>query len=597
MSTTTASPFLQGIRVSLKRQRQTPTIQPMPADTPIPLTLAQERLWWLDQMQPGNPAHTLRAIWRLSGPLNVAAFTQSLHEIERRHAILRTTFPASAGQPTQQISAHLPPELPVTDLRQLTTESQRGEVERLIAAATQQPFDLTSGRLIRCQLLRLTDDEFIFLRTIHHIITDAWSDSIFLRELAALYTALTTGQPPLLPDLTIQYADFAQWQRQQPQNDEFAGQLDYWQQQLHPAPALLQLPTDYLPTTAMHYAGGTEYRTLSPALIKSVGQWSQAQGVSPFVTLLAAFKTLLYLYSEQEDLLICSPVAGRSHPETKKLIGYFNNLVLLRTKIDPNATFQQVVSLLGRTVLDAFEQQDLALQQVAAAVNLPGALLSRAMFALQNVPSQPTHLGDVEVERLDQEEGISNFDLSLSLRKQADTLLAILRYKRDLFAQTTICQLLENYEALLARLVGQPEQRLVDLPRFTANRPAAVDNVGPSYAPIYVAPQNEQEQMLLSLWQGVLHQAAIGIDDHFFTLGGGSLAFVQLCQQLQTRLGYTIPMPTLLAAPTIRGMATALQPESATDQNNVHSLQARASKQKAALQQQKALRARRFNNE
>ena len=456
--------------------------------------------------------------------------------------------------------------------------------------------------MIRCQLLRLADDEHILLRTIHHIITDAWSDSIFLRELAALYSALITGDLPVLPDLTIQYADFAQWQRQQQQSDEFAGQLDYWRQQLNPAPALLQLPVDYVPTAAMHYAGGTEYRALSPDLIKRVGQWSQVQGVSPFVALLAAFKTLLYCYSEQEDLLLCAPVAGRSQAETKKLIGYFNNLVLLRTQLDPQATFRQVVSQVGRTVLDAFEQQDLALQQVAAAANLPGALLSRALFALQNLPSQPTHLGNVQVARLDQEEGISNFDLSLSLRKQADTLLAILRYKRDLFAQATVRQMLENYAALLASLMEQPEQRLAELPRFTAQRPSTANNVAPVDRPVYLAPRNDPEQMLLSLWQGVLHQVAIGIDDNFFALGGGSLAFVQLCQQLQTRLGYSIPMPALLAAPTIRSMATCLQqgnlqPESGADQNHVHSLQARSSKQKAALQQQKALRARRFNHE
>lgn len=594
-SSPTASPFLQGIRGNLKRQRQAQAILPDHSGRPAPLTLAQERLWQLDRLQPGNSAHTQRALWRLSGPLNLTAFTQSLAEIARRHAILRTTFPAIDGRPVQQVAAEPTLTLAVTDLRPLAPAAQPQEVERLAASAAQQPFDLVNGPLLRCHLLRLGDGEAILLRTIHHIITDAWSDSVFLRELAAFYQALAVGEPPILPDLPIQYADFARWQRLQ--GDEFDRQRAYWRSQLDPAPALLQLPVDYLPAAPLRYAGSAEYRTLPPELVQRVGLWSQAQGVSPFTTLLAAFKTLLYLYSGQEDLLVCSPLAGRSHPETQRLIGYFSTLVLLRTRLEPTASFQQLVTQVGHTVTEAFEHQDLALQEVATAASLPGALLSRAMFALQNMPAQPTHLADVQIERVDIEEEVSNFDLSLSLRKLPDTLRAVLRYKRDLFSQETMHQLLANYEALLVSLLAQPEQRLAELPRLAAPpSPTSLSREDGARSP-HELPQNAQEQMLLALWQEVLHQDRISVHDNFFTLGGGSLAFVQLCHQLQTRLGRQVALNTLLAAPTIRGMAACLQQDGAAEQQETSSLQERTLRQKAALQQQRVLRSRKPNHD
>jgi NRPS condensation-like uncharacterized protein len=294
-----------------------PPILPVPRDGKLPLSFAQERLWLVDQLEPNNTAYNMPAALRLVGSLNIAALEQSFNEIVRRHEVLRTTFTEVDGQPVQVIAPSLTLKIPVVDLQALPETERDAEVLRLAAKETQLPFDLARGPLLRVTLLKLGLSEHVLLLTMHHIVSDAWSDGVFIRELAALYEAFCAGQPSPLPELSIQYADFAHWQRQWLQGEVLETLLSYWQQQLAGAPPKLDLkkiaitsPTpDKRKDTAQSFA-------LSANLSEKLKTLSRQEGVTLFMTLLAAFQTLLYRYTQQDDIVVGTDVANRNRAES-----------------------------------------------------------------------------------------------------------------------------------------------------------------------------------------------------------------------------------------------------------------------------------------
>jgi acyl carrier protein len=582
-SANTPSAFWKAIRMNLKMQHQAAAIHPVPRHGNLPLSFAQERLWFIDRLRPGSPVHNLRAVFRLTGALNVAVLEKSLQEVIHRHEILRTTFPAVAGQPVQVISPEGAVKLEVIELGTLPPQQQEAEVQRLARAQVQQPFDLSQGPLMRLTLLRLAAEEHILLRTIHHIINDRWSDSVFMRELAMLYQAFCAGKPSPLPDLPIQYADVAHFQRQWLQGEGLAAQLDYWKGQLGGCPPILHLPTDHPASHSPTYEGRAQYLALPGNLTEALKTLSHRQGVSLFVVLLAAFKALLYQYSGQEDMVVCSPVAGRNRVETKKLIGYFNSLVLLRTSLKEDPSFRELMQRVSRVTLGAFEHQELPLQQVADALNLPGTILSRTLFALQNVPSQPLALAGVSVTPLDLEEGIANFDVFLSIRQREGDLRCVLRYKTDLFEAPTIARMLERYQRLLEDFVVHPDRHLSDLPHFTEAR--SLSDKPEDEAD--VAPQSEVEQRIAVIWQEALHVDKVGIHTNFFALGGRSLAMIQVCSKLQNIFNRDLSVRELFQYPTISGMARYLSQER-RDQA-CRPTQTRTQRQQTAMKRQKQL--------
>lgn len=589
-SDTAPSGFWQAVRTNLKAQHQALAIQPMPRNEPIPLSLGQERLWLIDQLQPGNTVHNLRAAFRLQGDLDVDVLEKSLQEIVRRHDILRTTFPEVDGQPVQVMSPEVAFTLPIMDLSAVPPQQQEADIWRLAAEAAQQPFDLAQGPLLRVQLLRLSKDDHVLLRTVHHIINDRWSDSVFMRELAVLYKAFCDGKPPSLPDLPIQYADFAYFQRQGAQGDELETQLRFWKQQLSGDLAALRLPTDASSSVAPTYQGGTHYLAIPQAVTEALKTLSQQEEVSLFVILVAAFKTLLYQYSGQEDIVVCSPVAGRNRVETKRLIGYFNNLVLIRSDLGNNPSFLELVHRVSEAALGAFAHQDLPLQQVASALNLPGAVLSRTAFALQNVPSRPLKLAGVSVTPMDIEEGISNFDLFLSMRVTGEELTAILRYKTDLYKPETVHRMLERYLERLTAVAANPNEHLADLPLFADTSPSQPSDQ--PRAATYVAPQTEIERQIAAVWQDVLQVDTIGIHDNFFDMGGRSLGMVQVGSELRTLLGRRIAFADLFQYPTISGMARLLG-QRREEQSERHTPHNRAQQQQTAMKRRRQLMERR----
>lgn len=566
-------------------QHQAAAINPVPRHGHLPLSFEQERLWFIDQCQPGSAVHNLRAVFRLTGALDAAVLEKSVQEIVRRHEILRTTFPAVDGQPVQAISPEVTVKLPVVDLGTLPPQQQEAEVRRLASAQIQQPFDLSHGPLMRLTLVRLAPEEHVLLRAIHHIINDRWSDSIFMRELAVLYQALCAGKPSPLPDLPIQYADIAFFQRQWLQGEVLASQLDYWRRQLSGCPPILHLPIDHPASYSLISQGGAHYLVLPGNLSAALRTLSHQEGVSLFVVLLAAFKTLLYQYSGQDDMVVSAPVAGRHRVETKKLIGYFNHLVLLRSSLKENPSFRELVQRVSRVTLGAFEHQDLPLQQVADALNLPGTLLSRTLFALQNVPSQPLALAEVSVTPLDLEEGIANFDAFLSIRQRQGELTCVLRYKTDLFETSTIVRMLERYRCLLGDLVADPDRPLSDLPRFAeVPSPSGKPEEGTD-----VAPENEIEHRIAAVWREALGVDKVGIHTNFFDLGGRSLAMIQVCSKLQVVFHRDLSVRELFHYPTIRGMARYLGQERCGEQEALRPAQTRTQRQQTAMKRQKQL--------
>ncbi len=539
------SGFWKSIKGNMSRQRRT-SIKPFPREGNIPLSFGQERLWQIDSLHPENTVHNLHVSYQLDGELDVTALEKSIQEIINRHEILRSSFPVVEGQPVQVIAPEIKFKLTV-----VTAEDS--EIKTIIQEQVQQPFELTKSPLIRFKLVKVTDTKHYLLRTIHHIINDVWSDTILLKELANLYQAFTTGKEPSLPKLPIQYADFAQFQRQWLQGKNLESQLDYWKTKLSSNTPILKLPTDYSSSTVTSYQGASYLVTIPAELTKSLKNLSHTEGVSLFVTLLTGFKTLLYQYSGQENIILSSPVAGRYLLETKKLLGYFSNILLLNTDFSSNPTIQELLHRVSEVTLGAQKHQDLPLQKIVEEIGISDGIVSRTMFTLQNAPSQPKALGDVKVHLLEKkDEKIANFDLSLSVREVGDTLTALFRYKTDLFAESTITKLANNLVSLLGKIVNHPETKLSDLPLLKDNI-AATNNQKD-----YVAPRNETEQVIANIWSEVLNINNIGVHDNFFDLGGRSIAMMRVYNKLRDIFTVEIPVMELFQSPTIEEMANYL---------------------------------------
>jgi aspartate racemase len=447
-------------------------ILPVPRDGNLPLSFAQQRLWFLAQLEPDSSAYNIPAAFRLIGLLNVAALSQSLSEIVRRHEVFRTTFPSVDGQPKQVISLHTALTLPVIDLRELPQDQGLSEARRLATEEAQQSFDLATGPLFRVQLLRLEEAEHMLLVTMHHIVYDGWSYDIFLREVAALYDAFSSGKPSPLPELPIQYADFAHWQREWLQGEVLESQRDYWKQQLNGSLPILQLPTNYPRPPVQTYQGGYQSLELPKNLTQALKDLSQQERGTLFMTLLAAFQTLLYRYTGQEDIIVGTPIAGRNQVEAEGLIGFFVNTLALRTYLSGNPSFQELLGRVREVALGAYAHQDLPFEKLVEELQ-PGRDRSRTplfqvMFVLQNTPTSALELPGLTVNSLNLDSGTAKFDLTLFIMETAQGLRASLEYNTDLFNAATITRMLGNFQTLLEGIVANPQQRLSDLPLLTA---------------------------------------------------------------------------------------------------------------------------------
>ncbi|CAG0936133.1 myxalamid-type nonribosomal peptide synthetase MxaA [Thermoflexales bacterium] len=435
-----------------------------------PLSFAQQRLWFLDQLETGSASYNVPTAARLTGPLNLAALEQSLNEILRRHEALRTTFDTIDGVPFQVIAPTLALRLPVIDLQRIPRDQQISEASQLAVNEAQQPFDLATGPLLRATLVRVAPEEHLILLTMHHIVADGWSAGVLIQEIATLYEAFSQGRVSPLPDLPIQYADFACWQREWLQGKVLEDHLAYWKQKLAGAPRALELPTDRPRPVLQTFQGATLPFTFSSALTEQIQALSRRQDVTPFMTLLAAFNTLLFRYSHQVDILVGSPIANRTRPEIQTLIGFFVNVLVLRTNLSGNPTFRELLGRVREGALEAYAQQDLPFEKLVDELqperDLAHTPLFQVMFVWQNLPTPPLKLSNLLLEILPFESTTSKFDLSLTMT-MGDKLEGIFEYNTDLFDEATIVRLVHHFQVLLEGVVSNPNQRLSELPLLT----------------------------------------------------------------------------------------------------------------------------------
>jgi amino acid adenylation domain-containing protein len=470
-------PTVAGMARSIETASQTtldlhsPPLQPVPRDEPLPLSFAQQRLWFLEQLEPSRAVYNLPLAWRFTGHLNVAVLKQSLGDMVRRHEILRTTFPSVDGQPVQVIAPELDLALPVVDLQALPPSEREADVQRLVTEDAQRPFDLARGPLVRATLLHVSGEEYVLFVTLHHIIFDGWSAEVFWRELVTLYTAIYTGQPLSLPALPLQYADFAVWQRQWFQGEALEPQLAYWKQQLGDTLPILELPTDRPRPLVQTFQGVRQALMLPTSLASGLKALSQREGVTLFMTLVAAFQTLLYRYTGQTDVVVGTPITGRTRVETEGLLGFFVNTLVLRTDLSGNPRFCELLRAVREVTLEAYDHQDLPFEKLVEALQ-PARDLSRhplvqVMITLQPPPPRLEELPCLTVHQLTVDPGTAKFELILSLQDTEQGLQATVEYNSDLFDPDTIARMVGHFHTLLEGIVTDPEQRLADLPLLT----------------------------------------------------------------------------------------------------------------------------------
>jgi len=434
----------------------------------FPLSFAQERLWFFDQFQPNTPMYNIPGTYSFAGPLNVAALEQSLNEIVRRHEILRMTFAAVDGEPVQIIAPTRRQQLPVVDLRDMPDTTRYLEAQRLITQEAVCPFDLGRGPLLRTTLLRLGDAEHILLLTMHHIISDGWSVGVLLRELTVLYDAYSAGRSSPLPKLPIQYVDFALFQRQWLQGDILKTHLAYWKRQLDGAPSVLSLPTDRPRLAIQTFRGAVQSCAVSASVTAALKALSQRAEVTLFMTLLAAFQTLLYRYSGQEDQVVGTLIANRNHTAIEGLIGFFVNTLVLRTDLSGNPSFLQLLARVREVTWEAYAHQDLPFEKIVEELQPTRSMghhpVFQVLFTLQNAPMGSQYAAATPGDAPAASNGTAKFDLALFMAETGQGLVGSVEYNTDLFDATTILQMLEHFTALLEGVATNPEWRLLDIP-------------------------------------------------------------------------------------------------------------------------------------
>jgi amino acid adenylation domain-containing protein len=449
-----------------------PPMQRVERNGEIPLSYAQQRLWFLDQLEPESAVYNCPVAMRLHGLLNVTALEQTFSEIIQRHEVLRTTFPVCDGAPVQVIASHSSFTLEITNLSEAEEAERETSAQQLILADAQQPFDLAHGPLMRARLLRLADDDHIVLFTMHHIISDGWSKGVLVKEVIALYEALNAGLTSPLEELPVQYADYTSWQRDWLQGEVLVKQLAYWQQYLAGATAVLELPTDRVRPAVQTFRGSNERFTFSQELSQALKTLSRHEGATLFMTLLSAFQALLYRYTGQNDIIVGSPIANRNRKEIEQLIGFFVNTLVLRSHVDGDLSFRELLKQVRETALSVYAHQDLPFERLVDVLQADRSLsyhpLFQVMFVLQNAPVSELQLAGLTMQRLEMASGTAKFDLTLSINERSDSgLNGSLEYNTTLFESDRIKRMLQHFEMLLTGIVADPEQSLSKLPLLT----------------------------------------------------------------------------------------------------------------------------------
>jgi amino acid adenylation domain-containing protein len=439
---------------------------------PSPLSFAQQRLWFLDQLDPGKPYYNLPLALRFTGELDVPALSRALDAIVARHEVLRTTFSTRDGEPLQVIG---PPRRVALERRSLSGASEGDRTEalrRTLADELGRPFDLTRDSMLRATLVQEGDRSHVLLLMMHHIASDGWSIGALLGELAAFYEANRSGSEPSVPDLPIQYADYAVWQREWLRGGVEQSQLAYWKECLGGELPLLALPSDRPRPAQQTFAGAQERRLYARGLAEKLESLSRQEGATLFMTLLAAFQVFLSRLSGQEDILVGTPIAGRKRAETENLIGFFVNTLVIRADLTGDPTFRELLGRVRERALEAYAHQDLPFEKLVEALHpdrdLAHSPLFQVMFTFENDPISCPEMPGLSLQNVEFDTLVSNFDLTLDMALQEQRLFASIEFNTDLFGRQGVRRWLENLEVLLAGIVADPGRRLSELPLLTA---------------------------------------------------------------------------------------------------------------------------------
>jgi len=450
-----------------RREAKPQGIPRRPEGSP-PLSFNQQQLWFLDQLTPVNAAYNIPLAMRLEGPLDVATLGRAIGEIVRRHESLRTTFAVEEGRPVQVIHPFAPLELPVIALDDAPGGEGARRVEQAVNEEAQRPFELERGPLFRVKLLRLAENDHVLALTMHHIVSDGWSIGVFSRELSALYPAFLAGKPSPLPELPVQYADFAHWQREWLAGETFKAQVAWWKEQLAGAPPKLDLPADRPRPLVLTFAGAAQQWFLPATLSRELKALARREGATLFIALLAAFDVLLCRYTGQTDILVGSPFANRNRSELEQLIGFFAGPVILRSDLSGDPTFRELLGRVRAVTLNAFDHQDVPFGQLVDTLqpvkDQSRAPLFQAMFILQSASMDLPTIAGLNLTLVPEETGTAKVDLTLSMSETEDGLGAVLEYSTDLFDGVTIARLFEHFRILLEGAVADPDRRISELP-------------------------------------------------------------------------------------------------------------------------------------
>ncbi|HHJ53745.1 MAG TPA: non-ribosomal peptide synthetase, partial [Caldithrix abyssi] len=434
----------------------------------FPLSYAQQRLWFLYQMEPGSTAYNIPAAVRLKGRLDQTALEKSLNEIVRRHEILRTTFTTINGTPMQVVSSDGKIDIQVKDISDLDKKSQEQTLNKLLAELNATHFDIKKGPLLKTSLFKLNTNEHILHIVMHHIISDGWSVSVFVNEFSRLYTSFLNDQPSPLPPLPIQYADFAVWQKKKLDTEIKEKQLPYWREKLGGELPVLQLPTDRPRPAVKSFRGSHRKGAIRGELVEELRQLSRQQNTTMFMTLLSAFYTLLYRYSGQDDISIGIPIANRNRAETEQLIGFFVNTLVLRNRFSGELTFNQLLEQTRNVSLEAFSHQDVPFEMLVEELqperDLSHTPLFQVMFVHQNAEEGSLKLPGLEIEPVNMGNENAKFDLTLTVGELKNELLVNFEYDTDLFEAQTIDRMQRHFQRLLAAIVANPDTPIGLLP-------------------------------------------------------------------------------------------------------------------------------------
>lgn len=561
------APLAQKIATANQPDCQELSLKPLPSqDEPIQISLTQLELWFFDQFYPGNSIYNLPLVYRITGALNEKALEESLREIVRRHETLRSTFQVKNGQVVYAVANEPVFDFSTIDLQHLPATERETQATQQAEKEIKHPFDLARGPLLRSKLWRLDEHEYLFVAVTHHIVADGWSFSVLTQELAALYEAFCEGKPSSLTELPIKYTDFAQWQRQWLQGEVLESQLQFWQKHLGISPPILQLPTDYPRPPVRTFKSAGQSVILSKKLTDALKALSQQEGVTPFMTLLAAFQTLLFSYTRQENIIVSSALANRTRVETERLIGFFVNLLPFCTNLGGNPSFRELLGRVREVALGVYAHQEMPLikliEELQPVRDSSYTLINQVMFVFQNTPEDNLEFSNLILKEqfiARDTKDTAEFDLELTLEETSTGIEGLLVYRTDLFEPATITKMVDNFLILLEKITINYNQRLAELIFISEPPTLPIQKAGFPTSSDFIKPKNHIEEVVLSIWKEILGIEQISTQDNFFELGGHSSQVLEVICKLQSAFQVELPLIYLFEKPTVVQLAEAIQ--------------------------------------